>query len=80
MRSCVIGIAVLAIVLDMHLGLLDGLPAPRGQGDRSARKQQPAATGAGVANQQSDALQKSSSAASDVSLARFALRIIRAMQ
>jgi hypothetical protein len=33
-----------------------------------------------VANQQSDALQKSNSAASELSLARFDLRIIRAMQ
>jgi hypothetical protein len=49
MQSCVIGIAVLAIVLDMDRGLLDGLPAARGQGHRSARKQQPSATVSGVA-------------------------------
>ena len=33
-----------------------------------------------VANQQSEALQKTSSAVSDVSLAWFGLRMIRAMQ
>lgn len=51
MRSCVIQIAVLTIVLDMDLASLDGLPAARGQGDRSAHKQQPAATGPGMAEQ-----------------------------
>jgi len=38
------------------------------------------AAAATLANQQPDALQKSNSAASELSLARFGLRIIRAMQ